>query len=235
MAKRAAGTKIRIGANFIAELETIDGLDLSAETIDVTTLDSNGAYREFIGGFKDGGEVALTGFFNPSDVGQDAVYDAFEAGTTDAYAIIFPSALGAQWDFNGVVTGFKTSVEKEGVISFEATVKVSGKPTLSISASADGTALAVTAAGGTLSPTFAAGRYYYTFSGVTAASATITLTAAGQTMKLYVDGVYSQDLTSGAASAAIALTLNVGKKLTIISQEAGKASKVYEVIVVKTT
>ena len=49
----------------MAGLTSINGLELSADTIDVTTLDSDGGYREFIGGFKDAGEVSLEGFLNP--------------------------------------------------------------------------------------------------------------------------------------------------------------------------
>ena len=66
MAKKAQGTKLKIGANSIAELTSIGGLSLSADTIDVTTLDSDG-YREFIQGMKDGGEVSISGYFNPAD------------------------------------------------------------------------------------------------------------------------------------------------------------------------
>ncbi|WP_224722967.1 phage tail tube protein [Paenibacillus vietnamensis] len=236
MAQRSVGTVLQIGANSVAGLTSIGGLELSAETIDVTTLASNGGYREFIGGFKDGGEVSVSGFFEPGDTnGQMAMYTAFQAGTTDAYSIIFPAGLGATWTFNGVVTGFSTSVDLEEAVTFEATIKVSGAPSLGITASGGLTALSLTATGGTLSPAFSGTNYSYSFGGVSAATATITATAASHTLKLYVDGVYTQDLTSGSASAAITLTLNKGRKLTIIAYETGKAAKVYEVVVIKTT
>lgn len=236
MAQRSVGTVLTIGANNVAGLTSIGGLELSAETIDVTTLASNGGYREFIGGFKDGGEVAISGFFEPGDTnGQMAMYNAFKAGSTDSYSIIFPASLGASWTFNGVVTAFSTNAELEDAIGFEATVKVSGEPSLGITASGGLTALSLVGTGGALSPAFANGNYSYTFSGVSATSATVTATAANHSLKLYINGVYSQDLTSGAASASIPLTLAQGKKLTIIATETGKAAKVYEVIVVKTT
>lgn len=121
---------LNFGTKKVAELTSIGGLELSADTIDTTSLDSDGGYRTFTGGFKDGGEVSISGFFNPKDGGQAAVYQAFESGNTTECEIVFPTALGASWDFNAVVTGFSTGAELEEAVSFEATLKVSGKPEL---------------------------------------------------------------------------------------------------------
>lgn len=130
LAQRSVGTKLKFGTQYVAELTSIGGLELSADTIDTTSLDSDGGYRKFIGGFKDGGEVSLSGFFNPGDPGQAAVYAAFESGETKDCSIEFPTALGAKWTFNAVVTGFSTGAELEEAVSFECTLKVSGKPEL---------------------------------------------------------------------------------------------------------
>jgi predicted secreted protein len=113
MAVRALGTTISIGTTpvLIGGLTEIGGVQLSADTIDVTTLDSDGGYREFIGGFKDAGEVSLSGFFdNTTGNGQAEMYAAFENGTVADFVITFPVALNAKWTFKGVVTGFETSV-----------------------------------------------------------------------------------------------------------------------------
>lgn len=131
-AQRAVGTQLKKGTTAIASLTEINGLELSADTIDVTALDSDGGYREFIGGFKDGGELSISGFFNPQDTGQAGLYSDFESGATQAYTIAFPAALKASWEFNGVVTGFVTGAALEDAITFEATIKVSGAPTLTI-------------------------------------------------------------------------------------------------------
>jgi len=234
LAKRSVGTKMKIGTNFIAGLKSIGGLELSADTIDVTTLDSGGGYRDYIGGFKDAGEVPISGFFEPGNLGQAAMYDAFESGDTLDFSIIFPAALGASWIFKGVVTGFKTGADLEDAVSFEGTIKVSGKPTLALTPSAGLTGLALTGTGGTLSPAFNTSNNSYSFGGVTATSVTVTATGAGQKIALYIDGAFSQDLVSGSPSAAIPLALSVGKKLTILANEDGKTQKVYEVVVIKT-
>lgn len=233
MAKRSVGTKFKIGTNAVAELTEIGGLELSADTMDVTSLDSNGGYREFIGGFKDGGEVSISGFFNPGNPGQKAMYDAFEAGTTDVYQILFPSELGASWDFSGVVTGFSTSAALEDAIAFEATVKVSGKPSLGLVASANLTALVAT--GATLTPAFAAGTYNY-YATTTGTSFTVTPTLAGATFDIYVDGgLVQKGLASGTASAAIAIAgVGTTKNVVVMYNESGKSAKTYEMIVHKT-
>lgn len=236
MPQRSVGTVFQIGVNAVAGLTSIGGVSKTADTLDTTTLNSNGGYRTFTGGFKDGGEVPISGYFEPGDTnGQIAMDAAFEAGTETAFQIIFPAAMGASWSFQGVVTAFSTGADLEELVSFEATIKISGKPTLVTTASAGLSALALTGTGGTLTPSFAGNKYSYTFSGVSATSVTVTATGAGQTIKLYADGAYVQDLVSAAASNAINLTLNVGRKLTIIANETGKSQIVYEVIVVKTT
>ena len=61
-AHRALGTKFKAGEQEVGGLTSIGGLELSAETIDSTTLDSEGGFRTFVAGFKDGGEVPLEGY-----------------------------------------------------------------------------------------------------------------------------------------------------------------------------
>lgn len=94
------------------------------------------------------------------------------------------------------------------------------------------TALALTGTGGALSPEFSAGETLYTYGGVTAASVTVTATAANHTLKLYVDDVFNQNLTSGVASSAINMAIG-SKKLKIVAQEGNKKPQVTEIVVVK--
>lgn len=137
-AQRALGTKLSIGldatAKDIGKLTSISSPSITQETIDVTTLSSDGEYRDFIGGFKDGGEVSASGFFVPDDEGQKAVWDALASSTVEDFKITFPEAMGASWSFKGVVTAFQTTAELEEAISFEITIKVSGAPTLTFPA-----------------------------------------------------------------------------------------------------
>lgn len=138
MAKRALGTKLNIGATLpvsVGGLTSIGGLELSADTIDVTTLDSAGGYREFIAGFKDAGEVSVEGYLDATTgQGQKEMYDLFESGIVEDFAIVFPIATKTSWEFQGIVTGFSTGADLEDPLAFSATIKVSGAPTLTVTA-----------------------------------------------------------------------------------------------------
>ncbi|WP_195990007.1 phage tail tube protein [Clostridium sp. D53t1_180928_C8] len=137
MATRSLGTVLKIGetssAVKVGGLTEIGGIELSADTLDTTTLDSDGGYRQFIGGFKDAGEVSLSGYLEiTSTDGQKKMYDAFESGAEQNFAIEFPESIGAKWTFKGIVTGFSTGASLDDLISFGSTIKVSGKPTLTV-------------------------------------------------------------------------------------------------------
>ncbi|SDM17396.1 phage tail tube protein [Bacillus sp. OK048] len=232
-AQAALGTKILVGAASVADLTSIGGLELSADTKETTTLDSVDGYRTFMQGLKDGGEVSMSGYFNPADTtGQVALYNAFNSGALINFKILFP--FGASWDFSGIVTNIKTGADLEDAVSFEGTIKVSGKPALGLTPSTGLSALTLTGTGGALTPAFNKDMPLYAFSGVTATSVTLTATGAGQTIALFVDGVFQQILTSGAASGAISIPAVGSKKLTIIANESSKAPKIYEITLVKT-
>jgi len=125
-------------------------------------------------------------------------------------------------------------IEKTFALVADAIAYLNTAVGLAVVASGGLSALAMAGTGGTLSPAFGAAIRSYTFGGVSAASVTVTPTAVSHTIKLYVDGVYVQDIVSGSASAAIAMTVG-SKKLTLVAYEAGKASQTTEIIVVKTS
>ncbi len=134
---RSLGVKLKVGEKNSATLTTVGGLSsisgiqASAETVDLTTLDNESGYREKEPGFKDGGEVTVSGYFNNEDAGQQKMYELFESGDVVPVVIEFPpKQAGAKWNFNAGVTAFSTSFELEDGVAFEATFLVSGKPTL---------------------------------------------------------------------------------------------------------
>lgn len=135
MAKsRSVGTKFNIDDTAVGGLTSIGGVEVSAETTDVTALDNTTGYKEYLGGFKDGGEVPLEGFLDGDDAGQDAMYAAMEDQEVHQFSVVFPAAIGKTWTFPGVVTKFATSAALNDGIKYSASVKVTGKPTLAKSA-----------------------------------------------------------------------------------------------------
>jgi hypothetical protein len=224
------GFKISAGGVNIGQLTKIGELVLTAEELESTTLED--LFKTVEGGLRDGGDVAMEGFFDPSEAGQLAMRN--KIGTIETFVVDFPPAMGGQWIFDGLIKEFGTNGELNTLVPFKATVKVSGEPTITFVSSNNLTGLSLSGTGGALSPAFAGSNYSYTFTGVSASSVTVTATLAGASLKLYVDDVYLQDLTSGSPSSAIPLTINAGKKIKVLARESGKTQKAYEVIAVKT-
>src|ERR1700752_4742550 len=99
MATVAMGTTLKKGTGgagtVIAGLTSIGGLELSADVIDTTVLDSAGSYRTFTASFKDSGEISLEGYYDFAS--HSPMLADFEAGTASAYTITFPD--GSAWGF----------------------------------------------------------------------------------------------------------------------------------------
>lgn len=236
-AVHSKSTTIKTGLNTIGEITSIGGLSLDSDIVDVTSLAQTDGYKEFIQGFRDGGECQIAGNMYPGDTnGQAALLTDFNAGTLGSYTITFPTSMGATWTFSALVKSYKAGdADVGGALKFEVVLKISGKPTLNITASGGLTALALTGLGGTLNPAFATGLRTYVYAGVSATSVTITPTAASHTIKLYIDGVYTETITSGAASSSIALVIDVPKLLTLVVNESGKTDITYNITVIKDT
>lgn len=229
--QRAFGTQLLVNGSIISRLESIGGLNVTADTKEILAHDNATDYKEFISMFKDGGEVSMSGYYNASDTaGQGSLMAGLNAGTIAACEIIFPA--GGGWTFNGVVTAFSTEAPVDDSVNFEATIKVSGKPTLNLNASTGLSALIVTGTGGVLAPAFNADNRLYSFATVTGNTVKFQATAANHSLKLFKNGAFLSDLTSGVASAEYTLTAG-SYSFKIVAAETGKAPKVYEVVVAK--
>lgn len=130
---RALGTTLKVNSKAVGGLTTINGIEISAETVDLTALDNQSGYREKEPGFKDGGEVTVSGYLDGSDQGQDEMYTLLNSGATTTCNIVFPAKIGKTWTFTAGVSRFVTGAELEGGVTFEATLLVSGQPVLAAS------------------------------------------------------------------------------------------------------
>lgn len=126
----SVGTKLEVNAKAVGGLKSIDGIDITADPIDVTDLGNTSGYKESLAGFKDGGEVSVSGFLDGENEGQDEVYTLVQSGNVVPCAIVFPAAIGKTWSFNACVTEFKTGIDVSDAITFDCKLKVSGKPEL---------------------------------------------------------------------------------------------------------
>lgn len=132
MAKsKSSGTKLIVDGVQVGGLKSISGIDVSADTIDVTDLGNESGYREKLPGFKDAGEVSGSGFMDGDDEGQDKCYELLRSGDVVDCEIRFPPKIGKSWKFQAGVTKYTTSADADDAVTFEITLAVSGEPDLS--------------------------------------------------------------------------------------------------------
>lgn len=121
--RRAAGEWLPM-----AEVNSISGPGMSRETIDVTSLDSNAGYREFISGIRDAGTVSLSMNFT-NDTYSQAKAD-FESDVANEYKIVVNNPTQTTLQFSGLVTELPLNIEVADKISADVTIKISGAVTL---------------------------------------------------------------------------------------------------------
>jgi hypothetical protein len=229
-AKSALGTTLSWEGNVVSDISKIGGIEVSADPQEVTNLSS--AYKEYIAGMPDGGEVEIEGYLYAGDTnGQIALKNAV-GGAVGAVVISFPSAFGASWGFNALVTKFSTGdIEAEGGLSFTVSLKITGVPSLNVTASAGLTTPFLALSGsGTLIPSAAQATTEYVYSVLTGVSSiTITPTASAGTIT-----VNGNTVVSGQASSAVALgSAGSVTTITVVVTETGKIPKTYTIKVAR--
>lgn len=123
------GTVLTIGSA-IANLTNIGMPSISVADIDVTTHDGDDNYQEFIPGLIDGGEVPVEGYFTDATTA-NVLLTLLNAGTvTEGATITFPTTPAATWTFDCYVKSYSGSAPHNDKITFSATLKITGKPTL---------------------------------------------------------------------------------------------------------
>jgi predicted secreted protein len=227
MAGAAKGTTITLGGTAVGEVTSISGLALSADTIETTNLLSTDGYREFIQGWRDGGEVSISGFFSNSDAGQAAFLTALNSGTSTATVITFPSPNAATWTCNGIVTAYETGAELEDAVSWDATLKVTGKPVLGTTASTGLTTPFFAISNSAVITPAADGAVYDYVATVLTGVSSVTITPTATAGVITVNG---NTVATGVASSAIALG-GAGSvtTATIVVTETSKTPKTYTI------
>ncbi|KKN42010.1 hypothetical protein LCGC14_0717700 [marine sediment metagenome] len=112
----------------LTEVNSIQGPNKTRDTIDVTSLDSTDGYREFIAGFRDGGEVVLN--MNFTRVGFDTLNDDFESNDSVNYQIVLPDTGGTIFDLTGYVTNVAMAIPMDDKVTMDITIKITGPVTL---------------------------------------------------------------------------------------------------------
>ena len=108
----------------IAEINSITGPSMSRDTIDVTSLDSTGGYREFITGFRNAGTVVLA--MNFTRATYETMLNDFESNTIQNYQIVLPDAENTGLDFEGLVSELPLTIPADDKVTADVTIQVTG-------------------------------------------------------------------------------------------------------------
>ena len=120
----AGGTQVVVG-----KLTSVGEIAPEAEEVDITTLESTGGYREYMQGFRDSGELEITGFHDADDAGQTALRTAFASGASGSFEVKFPDDSAVT--FSGFIKSHTIgSAEVDGAIGFGAVIRISGAVTV---------------------------------------------------------------------------------------------------------
>ncbi len=116
----------------IAAVSDISGPEREREALEVSAHDSPDQYREFVKGFKDGGEVSITINYDPGDTSHEALDDDFEEDDLRDYqVVILPGEPDEHtWQFTAMITNIGDAFPHDDKMEREVTVKISGKPVL---------------------------------------------------------------------------------------------------------
>jgi predicted secreted protein len=112
----------------LAEVTSITPPALARDAIDASHTQSPNAWREFVAGMKDGGEVSLELNFIPGSATTTRILETFSQNVSILAKIVFPDSPGTTWSFEGIITGFEAEAPVDDKMSASLTFKVSGQP-----------------------------------------------------------------------------------------------------------
>ena len=117
----------------VAEVMSVDGPNPERDTYDTTTINTDGNYRTFIPGLKDGGEVSME--MNYTEDSYSEFKQDFDKENEDAllwYSVVFndndTETAKNCIVFQAMVTSVGSSVPTDDKVSSNVTLKVSGNP-----------------------------------------------------------------------------------------------------------
>jgi predicted secreted protein len=126
----AQGTAVTWNTAAVPEILNLSGPSNTASEIDVTNFDSTGAYKEYLMGLLDGGEITAECNFIPSNSVVQAIIADYAARTARAWTITFADTGSAVLGGNGYIKSYGVSAPIEGQVKFSFTIRVTGAVTL---------------------------------------------------------------------------------------------------------
>ena len=230
----STGTQCSWNGSAIAELTTINGVEITTDFVEMSNHDSSDDFKEWLPTMLEVSDIVVEGNWKSSDTAQVAIHTDDLAKTSRTVVITAPDSSWT-WTCTCYVSNLKISSETiDGKQAFSASFKVTGKPTLGISTSTNADPIVLTGNVGAAMTQYHAGGsgysaavYDYTAEGDGDATFNINVTAAGASTIVLTHGSSTYSLTSGVDSSEIALTAGGHELITITVTDSGKVPIVY--------
>lgn len=100
------------------------------DAVEATHTASPGAYREFIGGLRDGGEFTATIALVPASTAFVALNTDFDSDTAQQYRFKFNDSAVTKWTFHAFITNIQDATPIDDRMTQAVTFKVTGRPVL---------------------------------------------------------------------------------------------------------
>lgn len=118
----------------LVQVREITPPGISRTSIEHTAHDSTTAWKEFLKGLKDGGEITFMVSYDPvagsHDFSTGILSDLDDDTTIPNWRLTFPDTGTTQWTFRGFVTSATPATPIDDNMTCSFTVKVALKPTL---------------------------------------------------------------------------------------------------------
>jgi hypothetical protein len=108
----------------------LTGPGQKSDTIDTTTHNQTSPYKSFMAGLREGGDVKVPIFFDPSSSTHTGLITTFEAGQPVNWQLCPPFSPVVKWSFAGLLIDIGHTYKIKDAVMADITIKVSGKPTL---------------------------------------------------------------------------------------------------------
>lgn len=120
----------------VAKITSLNGVNLTKDSPEVTNTESPGQAREYIVGLLDGGTIDFEFISLPNDTSQSGTnssglaYHILNDTALRDFELFINSTVPITWSVSGIITNFSLSAVPSEAQTGSASIKVSGKPTV---------------------------------------------------------------------------------------------------------
>ena len=113
----------------VAQLTDVSYSGGESETFDSTTLDGGVGKTYFQTGYSEGGEVSLSGLYDPNLDSHNNISNLVTSPADQNWKIIFADTNTTQMAFTGAGASWEVTATMADGVKFSSTIKVDGLPT----------------------------------------------------------------------------------------------------------